>query len=138
MTSPFQAHSDTSRQAAQIDRRSLLDRIYSMIQMTGNIGMTGAEIAHQFNIGPNSASARLRELKLAGKIRKSPERRGYSHRPGMVVESNVWKTPEHVPVEADTKRDKVREALEAIKTMRKDHPGFEAWACLNRIEDILK
>lgn len=138
MTAPFQAHSETSRQAAKIDRRSLCDRIFSMIQMTGNIGMTGAEVAHQFNIGPNSASARLRELKLAGKIKKSPERRGYSHRPGVVVESNVWKTPEHVPVEADTKRDKVREALAVIETMKKDHPGLEAWGCLKRIEEILK
>ena len=138
MTSPFQAHSETSRLAAKIDRRPLADKVYSLIQLTGKQGMTGAEVAHQLNIGPNSASARLRELKLAGKIKKSTDRRAYSHCAGLNVESNVWKLPEYVPIEADAKRDKGREAIELIKRMRTEGLGLEAMTCIKQIENILK
>lgn len=142
MTIPYQAHSDTSQDAAKLmsgGNRSQKDRIYQLIRLTGIHGMTGQELAHQIGAAPGTVSARLRELRLDNLIRKSPQKRAWLFASGLEIESNVWKLPEFVETEADAKRDKAKEALHFVNTMKKENESvLDVQLLLDQLYTILK
>lgn len=125
---PFQSHSQTSRDGAK--RASLRTKpiILHAVQFSGRTGITGKEIANAYGLQTGTVSARLRELQLDGFIKKSAERRNGG---------SVWKLSMFVPVEADTKTDKVKEAQALISKLRVN-ANLGELSVLNQISEVLK
>jgi len=77
MSLGYQAHSDTSREAAQknISAGAQREKILGILQANGIVGCTGDMLSHMLGINPGTISARLRDLELAGRVVKTKKRR---------------------------------------------------------------
>lgn len=77
MHTPYQKHSETSRESAEklSTADSLRSSILEVISSRFNLGMTGDELSINFSIAPGTISARLIELERSGKIIKTKMRR---------------------------------------------------------------
>lgn len=75
---PFQGQSDTSREAAEKARHFIgrQGRAVEGFVSRCSKGATQMEIAECMGIGRPSVCARVRALELAGRLRKTEERRG--------------------------------------------------------------
>lgn len=75
---PFQAHSETSRKAAAEaakSKESQSARIYALLVIEGERGITGREVFKRTGIKEGTVSARLRDLELTGKVLKTSQER---------------------------------------------------------------
>lgn len=134
---PFQAHSATSKEAAAKTKTTYLKwYILKFITSQNMVGATCDEIAVALGLEIHIVAARLRGLQLDGMIRKSFDRR----KTRTDSPANVWKLPEFVPMQADTKRDKAKEAYNMvnhrIRTLGITTSG--EWKFLNDIAGVLK
>lgn len=124
----YQSHSATSKEAAQHDFTSQKQAAYLLIAKYGDIGRTGKEIASSLEIPIGSAAARLRALQIETLIRKSHDVRDGN---------SVWKLPELVPFEADTKADRAKEALALVNILMK-RATEEQKEVLTLVYEVLK
>ena len=78
MTLPYQRHSETSRQAADLmiaDANKLRAAVYRYIKGCGARGATDEEVQLALALGGNTERPRRRELQQAGRIEDSGEQR---------------------------------------------------------------
>jgi DNA-binding CsgD family transcriptional regulator len=72
MTNPYQAHSETSIEAAQLGNFSPMEnKVLSLIEKNQVFGMTCDEISQKLNITTGTIAARLRSLELSEQIIKT-------------------------------------------------------------------
>lgn len=75
-TPGFQAHSDTSREAAEkLSADTLRQAVLEDIALWERHGRTGDELSEQFGTAPGTISARLIELERAGNVIKTAQKR---------------------------------------------------------------
>jgi hypothetical protein len=128
---PYQTHSATSKQAAfDFDFRPQCEKIYQIIKQSGSEGRTGKEIAKLLGWDTGLVSARLRDLQTKHKtIRKSD---------GIRDKGSIWKLKEMVDFEADSKRDRVAEALSLLEAFLEedveDYPRSALVAIRSRLK----
>lgn len=100
----FQPHSQTSMDAywEKLPKLNKLERaIYEHLVIMKDSGATGDELAILFDIAPGTASARCRDLQLKKLIKKSE----FKRKTRANVNANIWKLPQYVDEEADSKSD---------------------------------
>lgn len=120
---PFQETSDTSEDAAD----SLLEialtvrgNVYRKIRDTGINGMTCWEVEQELGLSHQTASARIRELNLKGKLRDS----GYRRRTGSGRQATVWvvgNMPEFIPGPHQSLKQQLIEARREIASLRHEN-----------------
>lgn len=91
-TAPFQAHSDTSRVAAQLlkTRETMHDAIITHLTTHRTKGgATAEELANYLGTARSTINARLRELELEGKIIKTAQTRQSSFDRPMAIYVHV-------------------------------------------------
>jgi hypothetical protein len=75
-TPGYQAHSETSREAAEkLSADTLRQAVLDDIALHERQGRTGDELAEHFTTAPGTISARLIELERAGKVIKTAQKR---------------------------------------------------------------
>lgn len=125
-TAGFQSHSETSRDAAaKLDASTLRGKI---LERLGDYrtGLTIDDISIIFDIVPGTASARLRELEMAGNVVKTKEKRltrykrkafvyvhVHNYHPNM-GRATVKKAPDCDIVKMEAEHARMKATLEAL------------------------
>nr|DAU13516.1 MAG TPA: hypothetical protein [Caudoviricetes sp.] len=96
-TPGFQAHSETSQEAAeQLQADTLRNAIFDDVSLHGHIGRTADELSDSFEIPASTIAARLRELELAGRVVKTAQKRKTRwHRNAFVYVTPANHTAQH-------------------------------------------
>jgi len=116
---PFEKDSDTSESAADSVTNSALnlrEQVYHEIKDAGRVGKTCWEIEQELELQHQTASARIRELVLKGRVMDSHHRR----KTGSDRMATVWvvaNMPEFVPGPHKTLTEKLRDAEQRIRDL---------------------
>lgn len=91
-TPGYQAHSETSREAAErLSPETLVCAVLSRVQLGGKYGRTADDLSIIFDVPQSTIAARLRELELAGRVIKTTMKRETRHKRNAFV----YVHPEH-------------------------------------------